>query len=182
MATRKSMWVLFGILMISAWVLLWPTPIQAGAETMNFKFFSHVERLEAFPVGDIEGHIVAIEVREGAVIFANGELAWMKAINSVDRDQGATAFDQYSTVSFQDGSKITCHNKGGRKGEKRTAAAGTGKWAGEIINGTGRFQGIKGTAAAQIKILFLLTRMKQREDGEERPLADGTFEYTLPSK
>ena len=110
MATKKSMWVLFGILVISAWVL--GSAIQAGAETMNFKFFSHVTRREVFPVGDTEGHNVGIKVREGAVIFASGELAWMKAINSFDFVKRASTFDQYYTVTFQDGSKITCHNKG----------------------------------------------------------------------
>ena len=38
MATKKSMWVLFGILVISAWVL--GSAIQAGAETMNYKFYT----------------------------------------------------------------------------------------------------------------------------------------------
>ncbi len=167
MATKRSMWVLFGIIVISPWFL--GSVIQAGAETMNFKFFSHVTRNEAFPVGDIEGHNVSINVREGAVIFASGELAWMKAINSQDAVKGATTFDQYYTVTFQDGSKITAHTKG--KG-----AAGKAKWEGEIINGTGRFQGIKGTAAAEIKFV------PPKDELGLKALGEATFNYTVPSK
>jgi len=56
MATKKSMWTLLGILVISAWVL--SSAIQAGAETMNFKFYTWVIKGETFPVGDVEGHSV----------------------------------------------------------------------------------------------------------------------------
>jgi len=35
MTTKKSVWVLFGILVLSAWVL--GSAIQVGAETMKFR-------------------------------------------------------------------------------------------------------------------------------------------------
>ena len=177
MATKKAIWILCGILVISAWVL--GSVIQAGAESLNFKFFSHVTRSEVFPVGDIEGHNVSIQVREGAVIFASGELAWMKAINSQDMVRGAGGtFDQYYTVTFQDGSTITSHNKGTATGTPSTANA-TSKWAGEIIKGTGRFQGINGTVAAGIKFL---PPEKDEVGRGGKALGEATFDYTLPSK
>ncbi len=167
MAIRKSMWVLFGLLVMSAWVL--GSAIPAGAETMNFKFFSHVTRSEVLPVGDVEGHNVALNVREGAVILASGDLAWMKAINSLDVVKGVQTYDQYFTISFQDGSTIIAHTKG-------SAAGTSGKWAGEIINGMGRFQGIKGTASAEIKFV-------PPKDGiSPKALGEATFNYTLPAK
>ena len=174
MVTKKSIWVLLGILVISAWVL--GSAIQVGAETLNFKFFSHVTRSERFPVGDTEEHYVVTEVREGAVIFASGELAWMKAINSVDRVKGASTFDQYYTVTFQDGSTIICHTKGTNTG---APISPTAKWAGEIIKGTGRFQGIKGTVAAEIKFL---PPEKDEVGRGGKALGEATFDYTLPSK
>ncbi len=175
MATKKSMWVLFaGILLTSAWVL--GSAIQAGAETLNFKFFSHVTRNEVFPVGDIEGHTVGINVREGAVIFASGELAWMKAINSQDVVKGATTTDQYYTVTFQDGSTITAHTR--IKSEVTSPGkGGAGKAGGEIVNGTGRFKGIKGTYAAEIKFI-----PREKDELGPKALGDATFNYTLPSK
>ena len=93
MATKKSMMVLFGILVISAWVL--GSAIQVVAETLNFKFFSHVTRSEVFPVEDVEGHTFGIQVREGAVILASGELAWMRAVNSQDCGQGNHHYYHY---------------------------------------------------------------------------------------
>jgi hypothetical protein len=172
MATKKSMWVLLSVLIVAAWIL--GSAIQAGAETMNFKFFSHVTRTEVLPVGDTEGHNVGIEVREGAVIFASGELAWMKAINSFDFVKRAGTFDQYYTVTFQDGSKITCHNKGTAE-PTPAGAPPSSKWAGEIINGMGRFQGIKGTAAAAIKFL-----PREKDELGGKALGEATFNYTLP--
>jgi len=55
MATKKSMWVFFGILVISAWVL--GSAIQAGAETLRIKVSSYSTQVEVIQVGDMEGHI-----------------------------------------------------------------------------------------------------------------------------
>ena len=176
MATKRPVWVFFGVLVISVWVL--GATIRAGAETLNFKFFSHVTRSEVFPVGDFEGHDVGINVREGAVILASGELAWMRAINSSDTVRGATTItttDQYYTVTFQDGSTITAHTR--VRSETTPGKGGTGKWAGEITNGTGRFKGIKGTAAAEIKFI-----PRAKDELGPKALGEATFNYTLPSK
>jgi hypothetical protein len=99
----------------------------------------------------------------------------MKAINSFEGVKGVTAFDQYYTVTFQDGSKITARTKGTQQAAP-AGAAPSSKWAGEIINGTGRFQGIKGTAAAEIKFLPPKDELGLTAFGE------ATFNYTLPSK
>ena len=168
MVTKKALWVLFGILVISVWVLGYVT--HAGAETMNFKFLSLVTRNEVLPVGDTEGHNVGINVREGGVIFDSGELAWMRAINSFDGVKGIITFDQYYTVIFQDGSKITARTKG-------SGTPTTSKWTGEIINGTGRFQGIKGTASAEIKF-----RPREKDELGGKAFGEGTLNYALPAK
>jgi hypothetical protein len=72
MTTKKSMWVLFGILVISAWIL--GSAIQAGAETMNYKFYTWVIRGEDVPVGDVGGHMVGIAIRGAFWVFENGGL------------------------------------------------------------------------------------------------------------
>lgn len=174
MITKKSMMVLFGVLVISSLVL--GSASQVVAETLNFKFFSHVTRSEVFPVGDVEGHTFGIQVREGAVILASGELAWMRAVNSQDSVRGTTIItttDQYYTVTFQDGSTITAHNR--VRVETTPGKGGTGKWAGEITNGKGRFQGIKGTAAAEIKFI-----PSEKDELGPKALGEATFNYTLP--
>jgi hypothetical protein len=60
-ATKRSMGVLFGILVISAWVF--GSAIQAGAETLNYKFYTWMIKLESLPVGDVEGHTVNFGMR-----------------------------------------------------------------------------------------------------------------------
>ena len=172
MATKKSVWVLFGILLVSAWVL--GPAIQAGAESMNGKLFNLATRREAIPVGDIEGHLLLLTVREGVMNFDNGEVAWIKAVIYSDVLKGLGPFDQYVTLTFEDGSTITSHTKG----TLTAAAAGaSAKWTGEIIRGTGRFEGIKGTVTAGGKVF-------PPEKGEiaGKVRGEGTYNYTLPSK
>ncbi len=53
MAPRKSLWVLFGILVISAWFL--GSAIQTAAQTLNFKLYTYVVKAESVPVGDVDG-------------------------------------------------------------------------------------------------------------------------------
>ena len=61
--------------------------------------------------------------------------------------------------------------------ETTPGKGGTGKWAGEITNGKGRFQGIKGTAAAEIKFI-----PSEKDELGPKALGEAIFNYTLPSK
>jgi hypothetical protein len=162
------------IFVIGIW-LLGSVP-QATAETLNFKIFNHVTKAEAVPIPDAEGHLVRLTLREGVQIFENGELAWQKVVLYNDLIKGAGIVEQYVTIIFQDGSTITTHTKG--RVEATPAGLQTAaKFTGEIIHGTGRFQGIKGTVTSSSKIL-------PPEKGEPagKALGEGTLVYTLPSK
>ena len=174
MATKKSKWIVLSIFIIAAW-LLGSVP-QATAETLNYKLFNHVTKMEMVPIADVEGHSVSLVVREGVIILENGELAWVNAVMMRDFIKGVGPFDMYSTLTFQDGSTFITRTKG----KTEAAPAGVGlaaKWTGEIIHGTGRFQGIKGTVTSSSKVL-------PPEKGEPvgKSIGEGTFVYTLPSK
>ena len=82
MATKKSMWVLFGILVISAWVL--GSAIQAGAETMNYKFYTYVIKAENVPVGDVEGHTVSLQCEELFMCLKTGRLRLLDIVATGD--------------------------------------------------------------------------------------------------
>ena len=168
MATKKSTWVLLGILVISAWVL--GSAIQAGAETLNYKFYSWVSKAETVAIADAEGHIVNLTVREAFVVFENGELATGTYVSTADFTKGAGPFMQYATITFADRSTIIRKDQG-------TFGGGTSAYTSEIIKGTGRFEGIKGTNVAKGKFLPV-------EKGEAGPknYGEGTLTYTLPSK
>jgi hypothetical protein len=67
---KKVMWVLFGISVISVWVL--GSAIQAGAETMNYKYYTYVTKSVNVPFDDVDGHMVGLDVRKSFYAFENG--------------------------------------------------------------------------------------------------------------
>jgi hypothetical protein len=174
MATKKSMWILFGILVISAWVL--GSAIQAGAETWNFKFYTWVIKGETVPVGDVEGHSVWFLQRGAFRVFENGEVATARAVVTGDFIKGSGPLTQYATLTFGDGSTIIIKSEG-TAGVPAAGVPTAGGWKSEIIKGTGRFEGIKGTDSAKAKYLPV-------EKGEAGPkgYGEGSLTFTLPSK
>ena len=170
MATRKSMWILFGILAISAWVL--GSAIQAGAETMKCKIATTTTKDESVTVSDEEGHSLHLLITEGLAFFENGEIAKVRSHNLSDRISGkGSQVIGYTIYTFEDGSTIV-------QRFQRLMVSGdlSAKATGELIKGTGRFEGIKGTVSGT-------SRSFPGSKGEvTRNTSDMTFTYTLPAK
>jgi len=168
MTTKKFMWVLLSVF-VATWFLS-PVP-QTMAETWKVKVFQHTTKMEGAPIPNAEGHIVGVIVREGVSIYDNGELAWVKTVTIGDFIKGVGPFSFYAITTFEDGSTITGYAKG-------TSGGPTSQFTGEIIHGTGRFQGIKGTSIS--------TSMKNLppEKGEilGKSIGELTITYTLPPK
>ena len=174
MATRKSMWVLFGILVVASFVFA--SVIQAGAETLKFKVYTYVTKTERVPVGDVDGHTVTFFTRGAFIVFENGEVATQRSVGTSDTIKASGSSLTYQTITFSDGSTIII--------KAQSAVAGTGpkaptsgKVTREIIKGTGRFEGIKGTGTSTVKYLPV-------EEGEAgaKGIGEGSITYTLPSK
>ena len=167
MATKKAMLVFLGILVASVAL---GSANKVDAETMNYKFYTWSNKAETFPVGDVEGHVVRHENRGAFYVLENGEIATVKIIATGDLVKSAGPFWQYVTINFADGSTIIIRSEG-------TLGGGAGGWKSQIVKGTGRFEGIKGTHSAKVKYLPL-------EQGEAGPkgYGEGTITYTLPSK
>ncbi len=176
MTTRRGFRGLASVTVLVIGILFLSSVPQAGAETLTFKSLNHVTKMEAVPMPDVEGHSISLVVREGVTVFQNGEWAWTKATNVRDLVKGAGTADAYSTYTFLDGSTFTIHRKGKIEATPQgvTSAA---EWTGDIIHGTGRFQGIKGTLTTSAKIL-------PPEKGEPvgKALSEGKVVYTLPGK
>ncbi|MGD0235515.1 MAG: hypothetical protein ABSC55_13385 [Syntrophorhabdales bacterium] len=149
---------------------------QATAETLTFKTFTHVTKADMVPVGDVDGHVLSLTVREGVILFQNGESTWMKAMEISDLTKGAGPSNGYITVTFLDGSTFTAGGKSTWEATPQGTMSGA-KITRDIIHGTGRFQGIKGTYTASSKML-------PPEKGETmaKGMSEGTIVYTLPSK
>ena len=173
MATKKSMWVFFGILVISAWAFA--SALQAEAETMNYKIYTYVTKTESFPIGDVEGHTMGLSLRGAFCVFENGEVATQSSVITHDRIKGSGSAVQYSTMTFADGSTIIMKMQVTEEGT--VAGPSASRIAREIIKGTGRFEGIKGTGTSKVKYLPV-------ETGEAgaKGIGEGTLTYTLPSK
>jgi len=175
MATKKSMWVVIGFFIISA--LLLGFVIEAQAETMKCRIARVLIKEERMLVSDEEGHMFAMRINEGVAFFENGDITNYKSQSIDDRSTGPGKGSQmivYSFFTFEDGSSIIARS------EYRSIADSSGKIStkatGEIIKGTGRFVGIKGTFSATGKMLPPIK-------GEtEKYYADATLTYTLPPK
>jgi hypothetical protein len=170
MATKKSMRVLLGILVVSTWVLA--SAIQTGAETMKCKIATTTTKDESVPVGDEEGHSLHLIITEGLAFFENGEIAKVRSHNLSDRisAKGSQVIG-YTIYTFEDGSTIV-------QRFQRLMVSGDlfAKATGELIKGTGRFGGIKGTVSGTSKSF-------PGSKGEaSRNTSDMTFTYTLPTK
>jgi hypothetical protein len=170
MAKKYSIWGLFGIFLISAWVL--GSAIQAGAENMKCKSAQTATKDERMEVGDVKGHILGLQRMEGLAYCENGEIAKMRsdAIFDVTPGKGAQAIG-YTFFTFEDGATIAI-----RFQRSVNPADGSAKASSELIKGTGRFEGIKGTTSATGK------NFPPSKEEPGRAFSDITFTYTLPPK
>ncbi len=167
MTTKKFMWVLLSVFIA---ILVWGFASQTMAETWKGKTFHYTAKVEMVPVPNTEGHFVGMMVREGVNTYENGEQGWNKTIIIWDGVKNEGTFAQYTLVTFQDGSTTISYTKG-------TSSGGVAQFSGEIIHGTGRFQGIKGTVTVTAKNL-----PPQKGETIGKALSEWTLTYTLPSK
>jgi hypothetical protein len=112
MATRKSIWVLFGILVISAWVF--GSAIQAGAETLKVKVSGYATKLEVIQIADTktERHVIIASSNRGLAFFENGDVATYTTWGTADSINRKSAIDGYTCFTFEDGSTIFYKLKG----------------------------------------------------------------------
>jgi hypothetical protein len=173
MVIKKLICVLFSILTMAASIL--GSAILAEAETMNYKGYTYSVKMDYVPIGDVEKHVLFLETRRGFYVFENGDVATVLLYISGDYIKGTGSNISYQTITFPDGSSILT------KRQMAVTATGVGSTSGavqgEIIKGTGRFEGIMGTVTSISKWLPL-------ENGEAGPkgISEATITYTLPSK
>ena len=175
MVTKRSIWLLFGILMISAWVLGSVMPGQA--ETMKCRTSGIVTKDETISVGYEEGHVLGLQITEGLAFFENGEIAAIRSHLVYDRYERVVPGKSsqaigYTIFTFEDGSTIVQRFQR-LQGSDKTLPA---QVASELIKGTGRFEGIKGSVSGTSK------RVPEVKGEAKRYVSDLIFTFTLPTK
>ena len=109
-------------------------------------------------------------MRSGFSVFENGEVATVYAVSTRDAIKGDGPFLQYVTLTFPDGSTII------RKDQGTRISAGLSLTS-ELIKGTGRFEGIKGSHTLKGKYLAV-----EKWEVGPKVIGEGTYIYTVPSK
>ena len=136
---------------------------QATAEELKWKVTSYISNIQNIPVGDEEGHRLAVFERRGAVIFEDGETAALVGTGTTDATKDGQGGSSYYQFTFKDGSTIWSKWQFTGKlppGEKLM----TIEPKAEFIKGTGRFDGIKGNFTCKGGFITPVTQDKTKGD------------------
>jgi hypothetical protein len=141
----KAIKVLLGVFFVCFIFSSYSVAVLAnGAETIEVETTSYLVSSEWLPVGDEDGHMIGLQKREGEAVFPNGETARYLNIFTLDfrRGKGGTAAG-YSKFTFEDDSSILCSWKTDLLVSKGLFSK---QGDGTLVKGTGRFEGVSGTA------------------------------------
>ena len=149
---------------------------SANAEELKVRITSYIANHDIKPVGDVEGHIAGHYLRRGLVFLDTGEVGLFRSTGTIDMTKGKGLVRSQSTYSFEDGSTMIVSVDGAIE-----ARPGGGliyhKLAGTSVRGTGRYEGISGTATASGRGLTPFG-----EETRSDAYFDVIVTYTLPRK
>jgi hypothetical protein len=174
MATRKSIWILIGMIVIMAWILGSVTQTGAQSFTMKARQTQHTTKAHIIEVGDVPGHILAAYEAAGLVFIENGEVATLSSRGMIDYTQGSGTAQGYNLHTYEDGSTTWSKWRGTATAAPGGKTSTEGTW--EYVKGTGRFEGIQGAGT------FIARRLAPVRGAGDQNYADITGTYTLPSK
>jgi hypothetical protein len=176
MATRKSIWIMIGVLIIAAWAL--GSVTQAGAQTYTLKCRNtgYYPKMHIIEVGDVPGHTLYAGEIAGVQSCDDGSVATTSFKMKGEATKGGSKTQLYGLVTFEDGSTYwTKEENTGRVDPTGKSLRFEGMF--EIIKGTGRFEGIQGSGTYTGKRLVAPV-----PGAGNQYYADFTATYTLPSK
>ena len=141
---------------------------------MKCKSIQTTTKIETMEVGDEKGHFLGLQRMEGLAYCENGEIVKVRSDNVSDLipGKGLQAIG-YTFFTFDDGSTINVRLQRSVAFEGGTGPA---KSSSDIIKGTGRFEGIKGTTSGTGK------NYRQSKEEAGKAFTDITMTYTLPAK
>ncbi len=158
-----------------AWLL--GSVTQAGAQTYTVKCreTGHFAQMNIIEVRDVPGHIVAVGESAGVSSCDDGSIATTSSKWMTDQTNGSGISQGYRLFTYEEGSTLW------EKYQIIITAGQDGKttnWeiTGQLVKGTGRFEGIEGGTTSTGK------RLARTPGAGAQYLRDVTMTYTLPSK
>ena len=138
---------------------------------------TYVTKMELISIGDEEGHVVGLFEKRGLGFHDSGEISIITEQGTFDYVNGSGPHQGYTINTYEDGSKTVLKFQGTTtQASEGTTSLLEGTF--EIINGSGRFEGIEGDGSYTGKRLTTLTKEGARGD----TYVDGSSNYTLPSQ
>jgi hypothetical protein len=128
-------------------VLVFVAPAGADSITEKFRIINHVTRFETMNPEDEKGHFIGILTRSGLALFEDGQIGNQSAMIVFDMISGKSgSFQTYTTIILEDGSSWIAKSNG-KMARTPDGKRLLTKQAGDIVSGTGKYEGIKGTIA-----------------------------------
>jgi hypothetical protein len=176
MEKRRIVLVVISFLLISIWLF----PSQAQAETRKYRIVMYFTRVEMSPIPALEGQAYMLTEFRGLTFWEDGEISAYSGAAIVEIYKGKGPVQNHVVHTFADGSTIVSKNR------FINISAPDGKTSlyedvtGEIVKGTGRFEGIKGTVTAKGKRFTPLSPGLKEMRGDA--VVEGSMTFTLPTK
>lgn len=169
MGSKKSLCLWVGLFVILVWI--WGFASPALSETLNCK--SEMKMGQRIMDEVTSGYFIGVNTREGSANCDNGEMAHLKAFATWDVMQPKEGFAQgYIIFTFKDNSKIITKFKYRQIPDPGGEAEWIYEGTPEIIKGTLRFEGIKGSTSFKSKQL----------PPDSKTAGEWIINYTLPPK
>ena len=150
-------------------------PAITNAETEKNRVYSYVTKFHVIPVGFAKAPANMIMERRGVAEFEDGELATVIVRGSGKMTPKGGQVEGFSSYTFEDGASYTTQWKVQLVNNEGKLPTISGK--GTIIDGTGRFEGMKGDSTVTGKFL---TPYSKEKGTLGDVIADHVVNYTLP--
>jgi hypothetical protein len=128
-------------------VLLLSVPLSSAADELKVRVTSYIASHDIKPVAGVEGRVAGSYLRRGMVFNENGEVGVFRSTGNLTMTKGRGIVESESVYTYEDGSTLALKVDG-----EVEARPGGGliyrKLTGNVLGGTGRYEGIVGTGTA----------------------------------
>jgi hypothetical protein len=155
-------------------------PKPSRGRDWKYKIVMYFTRAEYAPIPAMEGLAYALFEYKGLSFWENGETSFYSGAAIGEFYKGKGPVRNCVVHTFADGSTIVSQNRFINISAPDGKSSSYEDITGEIVKGTGRFEGIKGTTAGKGKRLGPISPGLKEMRGDA--VVEGSMTFTLPSK